>query len=148
MLEKEDVIEEESNRGIMRNSESELVEDAGRRKVELEQGIKRAAETGTDQPEATRIKIQALEEDELHEDEWMRNELDYDTNTREALDPNLVKKGKDEEMMRFKEMGVYRYVIREEAHEDPNGVIIDVRWVIVNKGTREEPQCTLPTCRS
>ena len=42
-------------------------------------------------------------------------------------------------MKRFNEMGVYGYVTREEAHEDPNEVIIDVRWVIVNKGTREEP---------
>ena len=31
------------------------------------------------------------------------------------------------------------YVTREEAENDPSGVIIDVRWVIVNKGTQEEP---------
>ena len=42
-------------------------------------------------------------------------------------------------MARFKEMEVYTYVTQEEAMNDPSGVVIDVRWVIVNKGIREEP---------
>ena len=49
-------------------------------------------------------------EDELHEDEWMWNEVDYDVNAGEALHPKSVHKGKEEEMARFKEMGVCEYV--------------------------------------
>ena len=36
-------------------------------------------------------------------------------------------------------MGVYRYVAESEALADTEGVVIDVRWVIVNKGTQDEP---------
>ena len=35
---------------------------------------------------------------------------------------------------------MYKHVTQEEALNDPEGVIIDVRWVIVNKGTKEKPQ--------
>ena len=42
-------------------------------------------------------------------------------------------------MKRFEEMRVYEYVTKEQAYGDPEGVIIDVRWVVVNKGAREEP---------
>ena len=48
-------------------------------------------------------------------------------------------KGKEEEMKRFEEMEVYEYVTKEQAFSDSEGVIIDVRWVVVNKGTSEEP---------
>ena len=42
-------------------------------------------------------------------------------------------------MQRFKEMEVYKYVTQQEALEDSEGVIIDVWWVVVNKGCAEEP---------
>ena len=51
----------------------------------------------------------------------------------------MVKQGKDEEMKRFREMGVYRYVSSEEAHGDPDGIVVDTRWVTVNKGTKKDP---------
>ena len=65
--------------------------------------------------------------------------MEYDSVTGQALDAKLVRKGKEEEMRRFEEMKVYDYVTQRQAFEDPKRVIIDVRWVIVNKGTREEP---------
>ena len=34
---------------------------------------------------------------------------------------------------------MYSYVKMEDAMADEKGKIIDVRWVIVNKGTKEEP---------
>ena len=45
-----------------------------------------------------------MEEDDLHEPEWIWKDADYDTNTGETLDSSLVKKGKQEEMDRFHEM--------------------------------------------
>ena len=42
-------------------------------------------------------------------------------------------------MARSREMGVYSYVPQEEALSDPEGIVIDVRWVIVNKVTKQEP---------
>ena len=69
----------------------------------------------------------------------MWNEVDYDAVTGQSLDPKLVKRGKEEEMRRFEEMKVYEYVIQNQALEDPESVIIDVRWDVVNKGTLEEP---------
>ena len=86
------------------------MEEARRRKVELEQGTNRAAEDEGEQPEATKLRIEMLEADELHEPDWMWDESDYDTVTGEALDPRLVKKGKEEEIYRFEEMRFYRYV--------------------------------------
>ena len=81
-----------------------------------------------------------LEEDELHEPDCIwSEEVEYDTNPGELLDNTLVQQGKREEMARFKEMGVCSYVKQEEALNDPEGIVIDVRWVIVNKGTRQEP---------
>ena len=70
----------------------------------------------------------------------MWNQMEYDAVTGQALDARLVKKGKEEEMKWFEEMKVYEYVTKEQAYNDPEGVIIDVRWVVVNKGTTEEPK--------
>ena len=142
---KEDVIEDEQSvRGVKRESEVEDREEIRRRKLELEQGTKRSAEDEFEQPVTTKLRIEMMEKDELHEEveeemEWMWNEVDYDAVTGQSLDPKLVKRGKEEEMRRFEEMKVYEYVTQSQALEDPEGVIIDVRWVVVNKGTPEEP---------
>ncbi len=37
-------------------------------------------------------------------------------------------------------MGFYKYVLREEAQIYPEGRIVGVRWVKVDKGTREKPK--------
>ena len=63
-----------------------------------------------------------------------------DENTGEALDQRLVRAGEAEELRRFEKMGVYEYVDRQEALTDPEGVFVNVKWVRVNKGTKEKPQ--------
>ena len=69
----------------------------------------------------------------------------YDENTGEILDPNLVKESEQEEMNRFKKMKVYTYVTRREAEQDPRGVLVKVKWVRINKGTRirQKVRCRL-----
>ena len=61
------------------------------------------------------------------------NNIYYDENTGEILDPNLVKESEQEEMNRFKKMKVYTYVTRREAEQDPRGVLVKVKWVRINK---------------
>ena len=124
--------DEQADRGVKRGSEEEGREEARRRTLELEDGIKRPADEEGETPDSTRMRIEMMEKDELHEDEedeteWMWNDVEYDAVTGQALDARLVRKGKEEEMRRFEEMRVYEYVTKEQAYGDPEGVIIDVR---------------------
>ena len=64
----------------------------------------------------------------------------HDENTGEVLDQRLVREGEEEELSRFKKMGVYGYVDRQDAVNDPEGVFVNVKWVRVNKGTKQRPQ--------
>lgn len=64
----------------------------------------------------------------------------YDDVTGEWLDPQLVHEGCMDDMKRFKQMGVYERVPRDEALRDPAMKLIGVRWVKVNKGTMENPK--------
>ena len=59
----------------------------------------------------------------------------YDENTWEELDPVKVVEGERAELSRFKEMGVYEYVSRETAMNDPEGQFVKVKWVRTNKGS-------------
>ena len=63
----------------------------------------------------------------------------YDENTWEELDPKGVEAGERDELERFHKMGVYTYVSRQQAQEDPNDKFVKVKWVRVNKGSREKP---------
>jgi hypothetical protein len=60
----------------------------------------------------------------------------YDDNDGSELDPTLVAKGCEDEMKRFREMGVYEVVPRTAAKK---AKIIRTRWVRVKKGSRREP---------
>ena len=55
-------------------------------------------------------------------------------------------KARQEEMHEFKERGVYHHVARRIAEADPDGKFIGVRWVDVNKGTKEVPKSEEQTC--
>lgn len=63
----------------------------------------------------------------------------YDDLTWEWLDPQLVHARYQEEMKRFEQMGVCKRVPREEALRDLDMKLTGVRWVKVNKGTKEPP---------
>ena len=120
-----------------------------RRRLEDQRGIKRDADEELEGHDHTRVRVEALVDDGLHEPDYVfTEEEDYDVNTGEVLDKELVRKGKEDELSRFRELNVYRHVSQEEAHQDPDGVIVDVRWVIVNKGSASEPniRCRL-VCR-
>ena len=60
----------------------------------------------------------------------------YDDSSGERLDERLVQEACEEEMQSFRGMGVYEYVLRTTAQQDPSGRIVGVRWVRTNKGTR------------
>ena len=64
----------------------------------------------------------------------------YDENTWEPLDTKLVAMGEKDEMERFKKMGVYTYASRAEAESDENGKFVKVKWVRINKGTKDKPK--------
>jgi len=66
------------------------------------------------------------------------DQIYFDENCSEALDPELVRQGEAEEMDRFKKQGVYVYRSREQAANDKEGKFVKVKWVRINKGTSEQ----------
>ena len=56
------------------------------------------------------------------------------------LVPELVVKAREEEMSYFRKLGVYKVVPREHQ-KGTGGKIIGTRWVDVNKGDAESPNC-------
>ena len=66
--------------------------------------------------------------------------VETDDVSGEPMDPCLIVKARQEEMHGFKERGVYHHVPRRIAEADPEGKFIGVRWVDVNKGTKEVPK--------
>ena len=64
----------------------------------------------------------------------------YDDISGEALNPQLVKKAREEEMREFKKHGVYTKVDIQEAWRVTGKGPIDVRWVDINKGDIKEPE--------
>ena len=79
----------------------------------------------------------------IPDDPIIKNTVDdvayFDENTWEILDQQLVKEAEKAEIARFKKMGVYSYVSRSEALNDPDGSFVKVKWVRTNKGTAAQP---------
>ena len=75
----------------------------------------------------------------LHEqlDERM---IAFDDVTGDALDPALMRIARKEEILYFKEMGVYEKVDVEEAYRITGKGPIAVRWVDINKGDTANPK--------
>ena len=75
----------------------------------------------------------------IPDDPIIKNTVDgmayFDENTWEILDQQLVKEAEKAEIARFKKMGVYSYLSRSEALNDPDGSFVKVKWVRTNKGT-------------
>ena len=61
----------------------------------------------------------------------------FDDTSGEMLDPLLVAKGCQEELQRFKQMGVYSYCDRRSIPHESK--LVNVRWVHVNKGSCDNP---------
>ncbi len=64
----------------------------------------------------------------------------YDDITGELLDSQSVQEAIEEEMDTYKKHGVYRKVPIAESFEKTGKKPIKVRWVIVNKGDKENPE--------
>ena len=62
----------------------------------------------------------------------------YDEITGALLPPDLVEKGKQEEIKWVKEIGLYTKIPRKEAKE--RGItIVPIKWVLTEKGDRDNP---------
>ena len=79
----------------------------------------------------------------IPDDPKIKNTVDdmayFDENTWEILDQQLVKEAEKAEIARFKKMGVYSFVSRSEALNDPDGSFVKVKWVRTIKGTAAQP---------
>ena len=85
-----------------------------------------------------KMKEIALLEDMCEKTSYGHQNLDqvyFDENTWDALDPKLVRQAEAEEMTRFRKQGVYSYHERWEALQDKEGQFVKVKWVRINKGT-------------
>ena len=78
--------------------------------------------------------------DPLEEKQIVESMVGIDDVSGEPLDPSLIRKARQEEMRGFGERQVYHHVLRSVAQADPEGKFIGVRWVDVNKGTKEVPK--------
>ena len=80
----------------------------------------------------------------MPEDPFMRqintDFMYYDENTWEPLDTKMVIEAEKAELKRFQDMGVYEYISRAEAMNDPEGKFVKVKWVRINKGTANKPE--------
>ena len=84
--------------------------------------------------------------DPEEEKQLMESMVGVDDVSGEPIDPSLIVKARQEEMRGFTERGVYHHVPRRVAEADPEGKFIGVRWVDVNKGTMEVPECEEQAC--
>ena len=64
----------------------------------------------------------------------------WDEVTGLPLDPQLVASGEKDELDRFRKMGVYSYVPREQAEQDMEGTFVRTKWVRIDKGTPASPK--------
>jgi len=75
------------------------------------------------------------------EEEIVRQSLrGIDDVSGKPIDPVLIKRARQEEMIGFKDFEVYEYVLRKTAERDPEGKFVGTRWVDVNKGTEQTPE--------
>ena len=78
--------------------------------------------------------------DPVEEKHIVESMMGIDDVSGEPLDPSLIRKARKEEMRGFGERQVYHHVLRRVAQADPEGKFIGMRWVDVNKGTKEVPK--------
>lgn len=61
-------------------------------------------------------------------------------------DKALIGKARQEEVDMFKSIPVYDYVSKQNALNDPEGILIDTTWVDKNKGTAVDPDWRSRLC--
>ena len=92
--EREEQLEEEF-RDSKREGDNLENEGSNRRRFNPEQGTKREAEDNLeDEPDNLRQRVDAVNVDDLHVPDPVWGDVDYDTNTGEERDANLVKKAR------------------------------------------------------
>ena len=78
--------------------------------------------------------------DPVEEKQIVESMMGIDDVSGEPPDPSLMRKARQEEMRDFGEGQENHHVLRSVAQADPEGKFIGVRWVDVNKGTKEVPK--------
>ena len=76
----------------------------------------------------------------VEEKQIVESMMGIDDVSGEHLDPSLIRKARQEEMRGFGERQVCHHVLQSVAQADPESKFIGVRWVDVNKGTKEVPK--------
>ena len=77
--------------------------------------------------------------DRVEKMQIVESTLGIDDESCEPPDPSLIK-ARQEKMRGLEERQVYHHVLRSVAQADREGKFIGVRWVDVNKGTKEVPK--------
>ena len=72
-----------------------------------------------------------------HTTELQETCIGIDDVTGEEIDPQRLWDARLEELRGFEKQKVYRRVPRWMAEQDPEGIMVGVRWVDRNKGTAE-----------
>ena len=75
--------------------------------------------------------------DPEEEKQFMESMVGVDDVSGEPIETSLTVEARQDEMRGFSERGVYHHVPRRVAEADREGKFIRVRWVDVNKGTKE-----------
>ena len=77
--------------------------------------------------------------DKLHEDDQRLCEKAWDDVTGKELDPNMVRRARQDEIGYFKKHTVYKRVPHSRCFQCAGKPPIRVRWVDINKGDDKHP---------
>ena len=115
--------------GTVDGEEVQMEEDEPR-------GLKREAPE-TDEGPQSKVFVAEVEVNQEYEREW---EEYFDDRTGEALDKNMVNRARMEEVEFMLKIGVFEQIDHEEYVTNAEKKAVSVRWVDVNKGSKEEPE--------
>ena len=63
----------------------------------------------------------------------------YELGEDKSMPEHMIKAAKQAEIQSLEDLGVYKVVPVHEAESDPEGIWVDARWVVTNKGSQEAP---------
>ena len=70
--------------------------------------------------------------------EWHDEEPERLEHMLPGVDPKLITAAMLKELDKFRDLGVFEMIPKEEMQQDPNHILVGTRWVLVNKGTHEK----------